>query len=513
MRIASRSHFYFIVILSLFFLTGISFAQSVLKNKSSIEKEKLQIIKVALVLPLTGENKKLGLELYKSAIISQKIANDYDRSKVFAGKFRLQLIPYNDDCDAGKARRVAEKIVAKGDIHFVIGHYCSDATYAALSIYKNKGILHFSPFSSAPNLSEKAPKTFFRLAGRTDTEAQISASWLAEFGKRKKIGVIYEDNLYGKSLADYVINNLSKYNYICKKLSAAIKNPCDQSSDKIKKNPNIKSYILMKYSKNLQEDIIIKELRKQNIGILFYAGYHTGLANLIDAFEKEKWRPVLFGGGSLNNYAFWQLTKGAAKDVLFTLTEDVTRDLSDMEMNQLRSYRKSLSEQALEEGTVQNVTASVARVRNVVLRERADYMRRFYDTYQYYPDTYGSRLHAVTQIIKEISASQNYGLWNKKAVEEDGKISVKNQFVDSRAWAEATAEKIKNFEQAEASGDVGFQTILGSVNFNQIGDWGNAKYFIYKWVDRKAVREWVDLLEDQENIKREGRNGDYIRLF
>ena len=67
-------------------------------------------------------------------------------------------------------------------------------------------------------------------------------------------------------------------------------------------------------------------------------------------------------------------------------------------------------------------------------------------------------------------------------------------------------------EKGYNSGDeyVGFRTILGAVNFSDTGDWDNAEYVIYHWINKPQNRNW---LTERQNQKFIGPNGDFSRLF
>lgn len=183
--------------------------ENVLSNSNLVENTKKQIIKVAVVLPLTGENGRTGDRLGKSISVIERLNESFKYDKQFGLNFKFKVDIFDDACDVTQAQKIAKDIIKQNDFFFVIGHFCSATTKAVAGLYEDAGIVQITPFSTEPSLTEMGHKTFFRLSGRNDRYGEVAAEWLHEFRNRYKLATIYDDNIYGKSLADNVITGLN----------------------------------------------------------------------------------------------------------------------------------------------------------------------------------------------------------------------------------------------------------------------------------------------------------------
>ena len=456
---------------------------------TTVKTEKLQTIKVALVLPLTGGNGKTGRDLLRAALTSEKLLNNFEYDKSFAGRYRFEIVPFDDACEVKKATRIAEKIVAAGDIRFVIGHFCSEATERALKIYQNKGILQFTPFSTAPELTEKGVNTFFRLAGRTDDEAETAALWLASFGRNREIALIYEDNLYAKGLAAHIYVNLKK------------------------NGVELKTVINASAYQNASEKILA-EITAKNAEVIFYAGYLTGMADLVNKAAKANKKLIFFGSGAAHARSFWERTGRNGEGVLFVFTEDVTRDLPERELNQLKMsmVNRFDGRQFADRGTEKLARTSI-RTKNKILKTRSRFMISFFNEYNRFPGIFAAHQHATLEIIRLIASSDDFGLHDARYKNEDGQKTDDPKYFSKTDWADKTAYALKNKGRNQYTDYIGFETILGAVNFNLNGDWSNAEYIVYKWTDKVEKRAWLEVQTDRRTEKYIGRSGDYVKVF
>jgi ABC-type branched-subunit amino acid transport system substrate-binding protein len=464
----------------------------VLKNRDIIQDENKQSIKVAIILPLSGDNQGTGERLAKSIPLIENLNGNFQYDKQFGLQYQFDITIKDDGCDIEKAKKIARDIVANGKYLFVIGHFCSGASQAVAPIYERAGIVQITPFSTEPSLTERGYQTFFRLAGRNDRYGEVAADWLHEFRNRYKLATIYGDDTYGKSLVDNVIIGLDLRS---------------RSDDKKKQNDYYSTPInLQEYEKNIPE--LVDKLIKDNVKLVYYGGYYSKLAKIIKQVKRKKAKIIFFAGDSIQNYDFWVQSNGEAENVIFTLTKDVTRDISQQELNQIQrtiDFNKIKSRDGLEEAIrIYGIQSSRSIFnRNRIYKDRARFIRTYFEQNKEFPDLYMSHLYAVFEIIKDVVVTPDL-----QDIFAD--LSAFKTKIEKKQLASDIATYMKDKGYNTGDEYVGFRTILGTVNFSNSGDWVNSEYVIYRWINKPQDRNWLTEKKTQKFI---GANGDFIRLF
>jgi ABC-type branched-subunit amino acid transport system substrate-binding protein len=472
--------------------------QNILTNRDIISDKIKQTIKVAVVLPLSGNTRATGIRLLKSVPIIENLIENFKYDNQFGSKFTLKIILKNDGCDAETAKKIAHEIVTAGDIRFVIGHYCSEASSVAAAIYEKAGIIQITPFSTDPSLTEKGYKTFFRLAGRNDRYAEIAVDWLHEFRRRYKLATVYGDGVYGKAFVKNVVTGLE--------LRARKEEKTNRTQDDYyQKSINLQEY---------QEDIsaLVDTLIDADVKLVYYGGRYPALVPLIKEAKRRKTGIIFFAGDSVQNYDFWVQSEGAAEDVIFTLTKDITRDVTQAELNQVKrntEFNTAKKDLGLEEATrIYGIESRISIFsRNSTYKDRARFIREYFKKLDEFPDLYMSHIYASFQIIKDIVLSPEL---SNVFINQDGNnpnnVNPEQMLLDGYEIANYMKDKGSN----TADENVGFSTIIGTVNFSTAGDWDNAEYVIYHWVNTPQDRSWLTISATKKII---GARGDFTRLF
>jgi ABC-type branched-subunit amino acid transport system substrate-binding protein len=465
--------------------------QNILTNQDMPSNTQKQTIKVAVVLPLSGTAAATGKRLLRSLPVIENLIENFKYDKQFGSQFKFDLIIKDDACNVAKAEKIARDIVTTGDILFVIGHFCSAASLVAAPIYEKAGVIQITPFSTEPSLTEKGYRTLFRLAGRNDRYGEITADWLHEFRRLYKLATVYGDDIYGVSLVKNVVIGLE------------LRSRKEQTEeDNYYKN----SFNLKQYKNNTKElvDILIRD----KIKLVYYGGYYTEFIPLIKEVKRRGEKIIFFGGDSLQNYDFWLQSEGAAEDVIFTLTKDITRDITQEELNQVKrttDFNKAKKNLGLEEAIRKYGIESNRSIfaRNSIYKDRARFIKTYFEKLNEFPDLYMSHVYATFQIIKDIAISQdlNETFKNLKLLDSKDK---------TRLAGYEIAEYMKDKGSNPSDEYVGFSTIIGAVNFSTAGDWNNAEYVIYHWINKPQDRNWLTEYETKKFI---GANGDFTRLF
>jgi branched-chain amino acid transport system substrate-binding protein len=151
-----------------------------------------KVVRVALLLPLTGRNAELGKALQDAASVS--LFDKYARLSVRAQTVRVELLPKDTGDTPEQAAKAMSEAVASG-VEFVIGPLFADATSAAAPIAraKNIGVLSFSN-----TRTQASPGTYmFGFSPAEQTERIIS--YAVQNGKTR-IAVLAPNSPLGETV-------------------------------------------------------------------------------------------------------------------------------------------------------------------------------------------------------------------------------------------------------------------------------------------------------------------------
>lgn len=162
-------------------------------------------IQIALVIPMTGNYAGYGNQLLAGA---SQAAKDLNKIGGILGD-KLEVIPYDDQCQASIASTLSKKLAKDPNIHAIIGHVTSSTTLAAIENYAKTGKLLLTATATNPQITEKNISTVFRISGRDDRQGIVLAKFMANTLQSKRIAILHDEDLYGKNLADYVIEHLA----------------------------------------------------------------------------------------------------------------------------------------------------------------------------------------------------------------------------------------------------------------------------------------------------------------
>ncbi len=164
---------------------------------------------IAVATPMTGSSGAMGLNGNRGAEIATAEINAAGGIGGRPVKFDL----FDDRGTPKDAATVAQRIVDDGDKYFAVcGHVNSSATLAAMPIYADAGTPVLCPSSSNPSITEQGWKDFIRLTGRDDYGAQEYSGFMINNLKRRKLGIFYVNNDFGRGLRDEVFKAVKVLN-------------------------------------------------------------------------------------------------------------------------------------------------------------------------------------------------------------------------------------------------------------------------------------------------------------
>jgi len=125
--------------------------------------------------------------------------DELNRAGGIHGK-RIVLDTYDDKNDPNQAQKAALLIANAKQYMAVIGHFFSDCSVPAGSVYKKYNIPVITPTSSNPSVT-KDNKWYFRNVHDNYTQSNYLASYIHKVFPGETVSIIYENNSYGKNTA------------------------------------------------------------------------------------------------------------------------------------------------------------------------------------------------------------------------------------------------------------------------------------------------------------------------
>jgi branched-chain amino acid transport system substrate-binding protein len=152
-------------------------------------------LRVAISAPLSGRAADLGREMVQAALLA---LDDYNSQ---ADDLRLAVTVVDDGGRPDRGAAVAAQLCAQSDILGVVGHYDSDVTIAASSVYAAGGLAMITPIASNPLLTDRRLPGIFRWTNRDDRTAVAIAAYLRGVCQKRRAIIVESDTPYGDSMA------------------------------------------------------------------------------------------------------------------------------------------------------------------------------------------------------------------------------------------------------------------------------------------------------------------------
>lgn len=173
-------------------------------------------IVIGSVLPLTGPSAQTGAGLKTAQQLAVDLVNGHDSYPLPAvgkngipglGHAHIKLVFADSQGKPDQARAAAEGLITQEHAVALIGAYISSTTATASQVAERYGVPFLNPDSSAPSLTQRGLKWFFRTTPNDSTFAQNFYDLLADLKKSKKVevrkvAVVGEDGLFGTGAGD-----------------------------------------------------------------------------------------------------------------------------------------------------------------------------------------------------------------------------------------------------------------------------------------------------------------------
>lgn len=246
--------------------------------------------------PMTGTFAIFGEQMRKGA--EQAIA-DINASGGVLGQ-QLTLTVGDDLCDRKQADAIANQMAGR-KIALMAGHLCSGASIAAATVYTEAGIIEISPGATNPKFTdERAGPGIFRLTGRDDRQGVAAGDFMASQFKSKRVAIVHDEGVYGKTLADDVEKALA--------------------------NVGIKPVFTDTYESGGKEyGALAARLKDARIDAIFVGGMPTEAGLIARALRDAGTQTALVGGDALIADDFWQAAGNAGEGTFVTYPPDPAR--------------------------------------------------------------------------------------------------------------------------------------------------------------------------------------------
>ena len=252
-------------------------------------------IVVGVAIPRSGSYVAIGEQVLRGVQAAVQDAN----AKGGLNGEQILLDVQDDACDSDRASAVANHYV-QTNVRLVVGHVCSNASLAASDIYAANGIVMITAASIAAKLTDRGLPTIFRVCGRDDDQAKLSAAVLAERFRDRKIAIIYDPSATSRALAGATKDNLNRI--------------------------GVNETIFSAFQPSDADDAALADrLKGAGIDVVYYGGGFQEMGRLVKISAERGFRPQWFGTSSIATSEFGKIAGSASNGVLMTFYLDPSR--------------------------------------------------------------------------------------------------------------------------------------------------------------------------------------------
>ncbi|MGE4400771.1 MAG: branched-chain amino acid ABC transporter substrate-binding protein [Desulfobulbus sp.] len=255
-------------------------------------------IKIGVAGAHSGDLASYGLPTLKAA---QLIVKDINSQGGINGN-PIELLIEDDACKPEIAINTATKLVSSG-VQAVIGHICSDATKAALPIYRDAKVIVISPSATTPDLTQSGDyPNFYRTIGSDAVQARYMVDFTLDTLKAKKIAIIHDKGDYGKGLAEY-------------------------AQDFIKNSGKAKVVLFEGITTGgVDYSAVIQKIKRYKADAVIFGGYHPEASKLVTRMHQKRLDLPFISDDGVKLDTFIQVAGENAEGVYATGPADVSKN-------------------------------------------------------------------------------------------------------------------------------------------------------------------------------------------
>ncbi|MGH9000611.1 MAG: branched-chain amino acid ABC transporter substrate-binding protein [Acidimicrobiia bacterium] len=164
------------------------------------------VVKIALVAPLSGSLSELGLGMRNAAELAVRQANEEDRIE----GWEIEFVALDDEGDSDVGGRVAARLTSDASVVGLVGTLNSNVAEAIQGTVNDAGIVMVSPANTNPTLTQgpdpqnkqRPFDTYFRVSTTDAIQGPFAADYAWEDVAARKVAVIHDKKTYGQGLAN-----------------------------------------------------------------------------------------------------------------------------------------------------------------------------------------------------------------------------------------------------------------------------------------------------------------------
>jgi branched-chain amino acid transport system substrate-binding protein len=178
---------------------------------SSCGQKQGNIIRIGLIIPITGDVKTFGESVRNSVLLA---VNETNMKGGINGR-QIKVISADDKNDPTEAANAGSKLINQDKVKFIIGSVASKSLIPLSEICQQSKIVMITPTSTNPRVTirENGERKdyVFRACFIDPFQGTVAAKFAVEYLKAKKAAVLYDiSNDYAKGLAEYFKDNFIK---------------------------------------------------------------------------------------------------------------------------------------------------------------------------------------------------------------------------------------------------------------------------------------------------------------
>jgi branched-chain amino acid transport system substrate-binding protein len=159
-------------------------------------------IKIGFFAPLTGPASADGLAARHGAELAVDHINAEGGIEIKGKKYKVELVVYDDQLSSDQVVAVAHKMIEQDEVVAAVSGSYSSTTLAASPVFEDSKVPLVVAYAVNPKITE-GKKYVFRVGMLGETEGKAAGYAAVKFFNAKTIAILYIDNPFGSSLAEY----------------------------------------------------------------------------------------------------------------------------------------------------------------------------------------------------------------------------------------------------------------------------------------------------------------------
>jgi len=254
---------------------------------NTVSSNENKTIKIALMVPLTGDMSNLG-QSTKNAV--QLAAEEINNAGGINGA-KLELIYEDSRCNGKDATNAATKLIDIDKVHYIIGGVCSSETLAAAPLAEKAKTVYISPCASNPDITN-AGDFIFRDYPSDLMQGKYAAEFTFNDLKARKVALL-------TCLSDW-----------CAGLHDVFKERFQELGGKI-----VESQTFERVSFDFRTQFT--KIKESNPDLIFFVAYTESAINGLKQAKEMGINATILGADAWADTTIWKQTKGFADGVMF----------------------------------------------------------------------------------------------------------------------------------------------------------------------------------------------------